>query len=137
MGTPLNTTMKPSKTVWPCPVRQTGLIAQEVLEVFPDWVGTDEEGYLYVTERGLTAMLIEALRELRQEKDEHIEQLILQNRVLEERLEREKSELATRLEREKQELEARLEREKYELATRLENIEAALGISSPAMKAQN
>jgi hypothetical protein len=119
------------------PGRQTGLIAQEVLEVFPDWVGTDEEGYLYVTERGLTAMLIEALRELRQEKDAHIEQLILQNRALEERLEREKSELATRLETEKQALETRLEREKYELATRLENIEAALGIPSPAMKTQN
>jgi hypothetical protein len=54
------------------PGRQTGLLAQEVLEVFPEWVGTDDEGYLYVTERGLTAMLIEALRELRQEKDDRI-----------------------------------------------------------------
>jgi hypothetical protein len=57
------------------PGRQTGLIAQEVLEVFPDWVGTDDEGYLYVTERGLTAQLIEALRELKNEKDKEINTL--------------------------------------------------------------
>jgi hypothetical protein len=86
------------------PGRQTGLIAQEVLEVFPDWVGTDDEGYLYITERGLTAMLIEALRELRQEKDDHIDQLT---------------------------------REKRDMEARLQNIEAALGIASPVMRAQN
>jgi len=97
------------------PGRQTGLIAQEVLEVFPDWVDTDDEGYLYVTERGLTALLIEALRELRQEKDAQITALI----------------------REKLDLQARLEREKRELASRLEHIEAALGIPSPTMKTQN
>jgi hypothetical protein len=63
------------------PGRQTGLIAQEVLEVFPDWVGTDEEGYLYVTERGLTALLIEALRELKNENNSlnhRIDQLEMQ-----------------------------------------------------------
>ena len=97
------------------PGRQTGLIAQEVLEVFPDWVGTDEKGFLYVTERGLTALLIEALRELRQEKDDRIAELI----------------------RQKQELEARLERQNEELAIRLEHIEAALGIPSASMKAKN
>jgi hypothetical protein len=57
------------------PGRQTGLIAQEVLEVFPDWVDTDDEGYLFVTERGTTAMFIEALRELRVEKDHEINEL--------------------------------------------------------------
>jgi hypothetical protein len=63
------------------PGRQTGLIAQEVLEVFPEWIGTDDEGYLYITERGLTAMLIEALRELKNENqslNHRIEQLELQ-----------------------------------------------------------
>ena len=57
------------------PGRQTGLIAQEVAEVFPDWVDSDEEGYLYMTERGLTAIIVEALRELRDEKDREIEEL--------------------------------------------------------------
>jgi hypothetical protein len=63
------------------PGRQTGLIAQEVLEVFPDWVGNDEEGYLYITERGLTALLIEALRELKIENNSlnhRIDQLEMQ-----------------------------------------------------------
>lgn len=55
--------------------RQTGLIAQEVAEVFPDWVGADDEGYLYVSERGLTAILVEAMRELRAEKDAEIAEL--------------------------------------------------------------
>ena len=57
------------------PGTQTGLIAQEVQEVFPDWVEADEEGYLFVTERGLTAIIVEALRELREEKDAEIAQL--------------------------------------------------------------
>jgi hypothetical protein len=70
------------------PGRQVGLIAQEVMEVFPEWVDTDDEGYLYITERGTTALFIEALRELRIEKNseiyelqkriEYLEQLVLQ-----------------------------------------------------------
>ena len=51
------------------PGEQIGLLAQEVAEVFPDWVDRDSEGYLYVTERGVTAIVVEALRELRAEKD--------------------------------------------------------------------
>ncbi len=46
------------------PGTQTGLLAQEVERVFPDWVEEDAEGYKYVTERGTTAIMIEALREL-------------------------------------------------------------------------
>ena len=57
------------------PGRQTGLIAQEVELAFPEWIGRDDEGFLYVTERGLTAILVEALRELRAEKDAEIEAL--------------------------------------------------------------
>jgi len=48
---------------------QVGLIAQEVQQVFPEWVDEDADGYLYVTERGTTALMVEALRELRAEKD--------------------------------------------------------------------
>ena len=57
------------------PGRQTGLLAQEVQQVFPDWVEANYEGYLFVTERGLTAIIVEALRELRAEKDAEIESL--------------------------------------------------------------
>jgi hypothetical protein len=57
------------------PGRQVGLIAQEVMEVFPEWVDTDDEGYLYITERGTTAIFVEALRELRKEKDSEIYEL--------------------------------------------------------------
>ena len=67
---------------------QTGLIAQEVQEVFPDWVEADEEGFLFVTERGLTAIIVEALRELREEKDIEIEKLNGKNQELEARLDR-------------------------------------------------
>ena len=55
------------------PGGQIGLIAQEVEKVFPDWVEEDEDGYKYVTERGTTALLVEALRELRDERDAQIE----------------------------------------------------------------
>ncbi len=49
------------------PGRQNGLIAQEVEQVFPDWVGEDADGYKYVTERGVVALVVEAMRELRHE----------------------------------------------------------------------
>lgn len=51
------------------PGTQVGLKAQEVERVFPDWVSKDEDGYLYVTERATTALMVEALRDLRAEKD--------------------------------------------------------------------
>ncbi|NUQ47242.1 MAG: tail fiber domain-containing protein [Phycisphaerae bacterium] len=70
------------------PGRQTGLIAQEVREAFPEWVGADDEGYLYITERGLTAIVVEALRELRAEKDEAIADLKSDNDELRRRIER-------------------------------------------------
>ena len=43
---------------------QMGLIAQEVEEVFPEWVGTQEDGGKTLTIRGFEALTIEALREL-------------------------------------------------------------------------
>ncbi len=43
---------------------QTGFLAQDVQQVFPDWVQESEEGYLSIGERGTTALLVEALREL-------------------------------------------------------------------------
>jgi hypothetical protein len=54
---------------WGIPGEHVGLIAQEVADVFPGWVEEDAEGYLYVTERGQSAIMVEALRELKQEND--------------------------------------------------------------------
>jgi hypothetical protein len=70
------------------PGRQTGLLAQEVLQVFPDWVDTDSSGYMYITERALTAIMTQALRELKAEKDGEIERLEKANAALEERIKR-------------------------------------------------
>jgi hypothetical protein len=50
------------------PGRHVGLIAQDVEPVFPDWVAQTPSGYKFVTEQGTTALLVEALRELRSEK---------------------------------------------------------------------
>jgi hypothetical protein len=57
------------------PGTQLGLLAQEVQRVFPDWVQSDKNGYLFVTERATTALMVEALRDLRNEKDAQLEDL--------------------------------------------------------------
>lgn len=54
------------------PGTQIGLLAQEVERVFPDWVEKDAQGYRYVTERATTALMVEALRDLRGEKDREL-----------------------------------------------------------------
>lgn len=77
------------------PGTQIGLMAQEVERVFPDWVAKDENGYRYVTERATTALMVEALRDLRSEKDREIEAIKAR---------------AAKSELENQELKARLER---------------------------
>ncbi len=65
-----------------------GLIAQEVAKVFPSWVQTDSEGYLTVGSQGFEALAVEALRELRAEKDVEIKALAQENAELRARLER-------------------------------------------------
>jgi hypothetical protein len=47
------------------PGAQIGMIAQEVETVFPQWVSEDGEGYKYVTVRGFEALVVEAIREIR------------------------------------------------------------------------
>jgi len=47
--------------------QQMGLVAQEVEQVFPEWVGEDLEGTKTVSVRGFEALVVEAIRELRQE----------------------------------------------------------------------
>ncbi len=48
---------------------QLGMIAQEVEKVFPDWIGTDREGFKTLTIRGFEALAIESFRELKTEND--------------------------------------------------------------------
>ena len=43
---------------------QVGMIAQEVEQVFPDWVGTDADGYKTLTFRGFEALTVEGMRTL-------------------------------------------------------------------------
>lgn len=57
------------------PGTQIGLVAQEVETVFPDWVTTGADGLKQVTERSTTALMVEALRDLRTEKDAEINDL--------------------------------------------------------------
>ena len=54
------------------PGTQIGLVAQEVEAIFPDWVTTGQDGMKQVTERSTTALMVEALRDLRTEKDAEI-----------------------------------------------------------------
>lgn len=57
------------------PGEQLGLMADEVERVFPDWVSRSADGYRMVTERSTTALMVEALRDLRLEKDRQIDRL--------------------------------------------------------------
>lgn len=77
------------------PGRHTGFIAQEVQPIFPEWIGRTADGYLSVGPTGFEAMTVEALRELRAEKDGEIAQLHAENAQLHERLD----DIAARLDR--------------------------------------
>jgi hypothetical protein len=68
------------------PGTQIGLVAQEVEAIFPDWVSTGPDGLKQVTERSTTALMVEALRDLRAEKDSQIATKDAQIATLEERL---------------------------------------------------
>lgn len=61
------------------PGRHSGFIAQEVEQVFPDWVVEHDSGYKLVSSKGFDALTVEALRELRIEKDVQIEALQVDN----------------------------------------------------------
>ncbi len=50
--------------------RQIGLVAQDVEEVFPELVSTDDQGYKSVSYSKMTAVLLEAIKELKKENDE-------------------------------------------------------------------
>ena len=49
--------------------RHVGLIAQEVEDVFPEWITETPEGYKAISVRGFEALTVQALHEIREEKD--------------------------------------------------------------------
>lgn len=94
---------------------KTGFIAQEVEQVFPGWVseihgmGDEYEGYKAVTISGFEALTVEALRDLREEKDAQL-------------AERDSTIATIRSERNAQIAELRAENQ--DLRSRLEQLEA-------------
>jgi len=68
--------------------RQIGLIAQDVRKVLPELVSEGDDGYLMMNYTALTPVLIEAVRELRSEKNVQIHDLEADNAELRSRVER-------------------------------------------------
>jgi len=62
--------------------KQIGLIAQEVEKIIPEVVNTDKEGYKSLSYDKLTAVLINALEDLKMESDSKIDSLKNENDVL-------------------------------------------------------
>lgn len=77
--------------------QRIGMIAQEVEQVFPDWVEERKDGYKAVTYRGFEALTVEALRDLRKEKDAQIEALKAENKAIRDEMETENAALRSRL----------------------------------------
>lgn len=53
----------------------TGMIAQDVERVFPEWISEDPDGYKTLTVIGFEGLVVEALRDLREEKDMQVNAL--------------------------------------------------------------
>lgn len=70
------------------PGRRMGFIAQDVEAVLPQWVSEDARGYKLVTPQGFEALDVEAIRELRAEKDAEIVDLRARLEALAQRLAR-------------------------------------------------
>ncbi len=66
----------------------TGFIAQEAEKVFPEWVYEGQDGYKMLGIKGFASEAVQALRELRAEKDEQLRERDEQIASLQERLER-------------------------------------------------
>jgi hypothetical protein len=81
------------------PGERIGMVAQEVEEVFPDWVDERADGYKAVSFSGFEALTVEALRELRAEKDAEIAEIREQQASQHAELARENADLRARLER--------------------------------------
>lgn len=79
---------KDPEAIHETPGRHTGFIAQEVEKVFPEWVTEAPNGFKAVAPVGFESLAVQALRELRAEKDAQIQALREQNEAMEQRLER-------------------------------------------------
>jgi hypothetical protein len=54
---------------------QIGFIAQEVESVFPQWVGSDDNGFRTLSVRGFEALIVESIREIKAKSDQLSSQL--------------------------------------------------------------
>jgi Chaperone of endosialidase len=86
----VNYEYKDPKAIHELAGQQTGMIAQEVEKVFPEWVEVAPDGMRRLSIRGFEALTVEALRDLRAEKDEQLNELRSKNdeqiRVRDERI---------------------------------------------------
>ena len=64
---PVHYEYKDADQSFQAPGQHLGFIAQEVQQVFPQWVSTDEAGNLMLSLRGFEAVAVRAIQELRQE----------------------------------------------------------------------
>ena len=67
-----------------------GMIANEVEKVFPEWVGTDKDGYKTLGFIGFEALTVESIRTLKEQNDAlkgEFKELKSQNERLQERIE--------------------------------------------------
>jgi len=67
---------------------QSGFIAQEVQKVIPQWVNTADDGYFYLDQVGYEALIVDAIQELRDEKDAEIAKKDQEIQQLQARLDR-------------------------------------------------
>jgi chromosome segregation ATPase len=67
------------------------MIAQEVEKVFPDWVDTAPNGMKRLSIHGFEALTVEALRDLRKEKDQRIAALEADNARIQNQLSEQKA----------------------------------------------
>jgi len=88
-----------------------GLVAQDVERVFPDWIEDGDDGFKRMTVRGFEAVVIEAVRELRAEKDAQVADLEREHARRMHALERENEALRSRIEALESEVDALLEAE--------------------------
>ncbi len=66
--------------------RQLGFIAQEVEKVIPELVYTDSKGYKSMSYNKLTAVIVEAMKEMKSKSDEKISSLEKENETLKKRI---------------------------------------------------
>ncbi|HXM99007.1 MAG TPA: tail fiber domain-containing protein [Candidatus Dormibacteraeota bacterium] len=90
--------------------RTSGLIAQEVEKVFPEMVSVDKDGFNRVNYSGLPLLMLQAIRELKAEKDKLQEELKTKEAQWEERFRAQEERTSLQQKQQAAALEARLAR---------------------------